>query len=266
MKRRIPRPIQTANQVAMNKKVVRKRIDLLKIQWKNLDNIERGERLNELLGRGCSSRGLEKKLNVPATTIRRYYTLAKLPKDERAALRAGETQKKALARNAARDRSRERNERIAEERKSGALSDELAKIILDFVRFRGVIAIEHVRDNAFLTMMNATREYSRNTRGYRPAPMRLPLSIRLKDLYDATRPRQSSDDYEIDYEARWLATILISLAPEEEIRETAMNRAERDVWEYGISIETQYAGLGLGFQVKRGRLSPLQQPTAPSSK
>ena len=259
MKLQTRKPIQTTNQRAMNRKVVRKRIDLLKSQWKNLNNIERGKRLIDLIGRGCSPRGLKPKLNVSATTIRRYCTLARLPEDEQAALRAGETQRKALARKAARDRSRERNERIAEERKSGALSGELAKIIIDFLRTADPLGKEPMWDTSIINLMTATREYSRNTFGLCPSPIRLPQRLSLIDLYQLTRPRRDPSDFEIAYQAHWLATILVSLAPEEEIRETAMNRVERLVWELGESLDPALGGLGKDFCILRNRLIPIKR-------
>jgi hypothetical protein len=264
MKRRIPKAIQTANRVVMARKVVRKRIDLLKSEWRNLDNIQRGKLLNALLSRGCCLRGLGEKLEVPATTIRRYCTLAKLPKEERAALKAGETQKKALARKAERDRLRERNERIAEERKSGALSNELARIILDFLRTAGPLGKEPVWDTSIITLMTATKDYSRNTFGFRPTLTPLPQRLTLIELYQLTRPCRDQEEFELAYQARWLATILVSLAPEEEIRETAMEKAERDVWERGLSLDPKLAGLGLEYQVRKRRLSPLNQPDTPA--
>jgi IS30 family transposase len=87
----------------------------LRKRWSVLDGIERGDRLRALADRGCSTRGLGKKLRQSPTTIRRHLDLAAMPTKDRDAVKAGASAKKILANMADLKRRLRVRKRIAEE-------------------------------------------------------------------------------------------------------------------------------------------------------
>ena len=70
---------QTAHQQAMANPQAQKALSVLRDDWNGLSPEQLGERLNELIGLGCSARGIAKELGKPETSIRRYIALANQP-------------------------------------------------------------------------------------------------------------------------------------------------------------------------------------------
>jgi hypothetical protein len=58
-------------------------------------------------------------------------------------------------------------------------------------------------------------------------PVRLPKRLSLKRRFVRTRPRVERDEFFMSYCAEWLATLLLSEAPEGPIRERAIEKAGR---------------------------------------
>ena len=93
---------ETAHRKIADSPEVEPLIVKLREDWENLDDIQRGDFLRDLVSRGCSLRGLASDLVVPETTLRRYMKLSSLPDADREALKAGESAKKALTRRPSR--------------------------------------------------------------------------------------------------------------------------------------------------------------------
>lgn len=226
MKNRKKGKRKTAHWRAANRPEVRQRIVKLRRYWSRWDAVTRGDYLRALTRSGCTQRGLAHDLNKPETTIRRYMVLSSQSEAERAAFRSGETAKRILARKVARDRRVGMETRVKEENKSGALSDEIAEIILDFCLTRGGVPETQVWEWAIPNLLAQTREITRGLSVARPALFKLPKGISLTSLYQMARPQEYPDEYWIVHRAGWLANILMAIAPEFEIRESAMDKAE----------------------------------------
>ena len=102
--------------------------------WAGMGPVDRGDRLRELTALGCSTRGLEKELKQSSTSIRRHMVLAQLPEQDREAIKSGASAKRILGRKADADRHRRQAQRVIEDRRTGALSDDLANIVLESCR------------------------------------------------------------------------------------------------------------------------------------
>jgi nucleotide-binding universal stress UspA family protein len=211
---------------------VRPLIDKLRHDWELWDKVKRGDHLRDLVSRGWSIRGLAFDLDVPPTTLRRYMTLSSLPDSDREALKAGESAKKALARKAVKDRADAGQKRLDDENKSGAPSDKVADIILDFCK--NGVPDAPIRDFDLPIVLEDVRRFTRGELGPAPPFIQLPKKITLPELYRITRPSESTDEDWLGHRVIWLAKIMMAIAPEFEIRETAMNKAEKRAGELGV--------------------------------
>jgi hypothetical protein len=172
-------------------------------------------------------------LDIPETTLRRYVTLSSLPETDREALKAGDTAKKALARKAVRDHARAGQQRFDAEKRSGAPSDKGADTIVDFCK--NGVPDEPIRDCDLPLLLEDVRRFTRGELGPPPPVIQLPKKISLPDLYRITRPSKSTDEDWLGHRAIWLAKIMMAIAPEFEIRETAMNKAEKRAGELDVT-------------------------------
>src|ERR1035437_5681035 len=123
----------------------------LRKDWQNLDDIQLGDFLRDLVSRGCSLRGIASDLVVPETRLRRYMNLSSPPKPQQAAVDAPVSNKKASGGDAVRDPVgpgmdlSKGMDRPAVEKPTRDLSDEVADIILDFCK--NAVPDEPIRDH-----------------------------------------------------------------------------------------------------------------------
>ena len=125
---------KTAHRQIAKKPAIQRAIRKLSRDWKQLDPVERGDLLCALTSAGCSGRGLAEDLGQSPTNIRRHLTLANLPDAEREAVKAGKSAKRILELKAREDRRRRMQQRIDEDRRTGAISDQLADHIIEFCK------------------------------------------------------------------------------------------------------------------------------------
>ena len=209
-------------------------IDDLRRDWELCDKVQRGDRLRDLDRQGRSVRRLARDLDIPETTLRRYVTLSLLPETDRKALKAGDTAKKALARKAVRDHARAGQQRFDAEKRSRAPSDKSAGTIVDFCK--NGVPDEPIRDCDLPLLLEDVRRFARGELG--PPPPVIPLlpkKISLPGLYRITRPPKSTDEDWLGHRVIWLAKIMMAVAPEPGIRETAMNKAEKRAGELEVN-------------------------------
>lgn len=102
--------------------------------WAVIGAVERGPRINKLVSVGCSKCGLGKDLDIPESSIRRHAEIAELSECHRKAINSGLSAKKMLIAKKEVSLRREMLRRIDQDTKTGALSDEVASIILGFCR------------------------------------------------------------------------------------------------------------------------------------
>ena len=222
---------RTAHRQSMADPRVRKLVDVLRRCWKSMGPIKRGERLRELTTLGCSMRGLEGKLKQSATSIRRHMLLAELPEEDRKAIEAGSSAKKILVQKADAKRKKCQGERIIEDQKTGAISDEVAAIILEFCRAKeGGNRVPRSGESAEKLMIQTLAELFKREASHERVP-RVSKKLGMKGLLRKTKPRKDNDEALIAYEAKWLARLVLAKAPERPIWENAIEKAERRVRE-----------------------------------
>lgn len=207
-------------------------IDDLRRDWGLCDTVQRGDRLRDLVRLGCSLRGLARDLDIPEPTLRRYVTLSLLPEADREALKAGGSAKKAMERKAIKDHASAGQQRLNEEKRSGAPSDKGTDIILDFCK--NGVPDEPIIDCDLPLLLEDVRRFTRGELGPPPPVIQLPKKISLPELYRITRPPKSPDEEWLGHRVIWLAKIMMAIAPEFDIRETAMNKAEKRAEELSI--------------------------------
>lgn len=198
----------TAHRRALADPNVAKFIACLRKCWKVSDGVERGDRLRELAAFGCSTRGLGKKLRQSATTIRRQMELATLPIKDRDAVKAGASAKKILADKAILDRQWRRERRITDDRKTAALSDEVAGIILEFRRggeypLRAPILEAEFTDFIKSVALLILEFEARGRRGIKATKR-----MGIVGLFEQTEPPVSKETFWMEYQAEWLANII----------------------------------------------------------
>ena len=71
----------TANQRAITRPEVQEALNVLRTRWRDLSPQQRGERLNVLIGFGCSGRGIAKELGKSESNIRKYIPKANPPEE-----------------------------------------------------------------------------------------------------------------------------------------------------------------------------------------
>jgi hypothetical protein len=199
----------------------------LRIRWKSLDRVKRGDRLRELAGLGCSTRGLEKALGQSATSIRRYIDISKLPNADREALRNGESAKKILARKAMADRARRARERVRVDNETGVLSDEMADLILDFCRTQKGIPETPVWKSAIPQFMECVTRAVHAQQDSERSYLRLSKRLSPRELFRRTRPAQEKEEFWTEYQARWLARLICARTPEPPIWQRALEKTAR---------------------------------------
>jgi len=224
---------RSGHRIEASKPAVKERIAALRRDWKRgADPVTLGRQILALTGKArCSFRGLGEQIRKPESTLRRYAMLASLPAEDRAALLRGETAKVVIARKAKRDWQERCRARLLVENETGSVSDEVADLILDFCRYEDGEEKGRCFGSQVDNLLSATRDITRARKAH-PIPGKIPTD-RLK-LFACSRPKEMLGEHWIYHRAGWLAMILMTVAPEEDIREVAMNKAERR--RFGVSM------------------------------
>lgn len=224
----------TAHRRALADPIVVKLIAGIRKRWKAKDGIERGDRLRELVALGCSARGLGKDLRLSATTIRRHIELATLPAKGRDAVKAGASAKKILASKAIDDRRRRRKQRIDGDRRSGLLSDEVAGIILEFCRAQGEPSRTAILEAEFTMFMNSVAYCLQDFGVHGQRGIKATKIMGIAGLFEQTQPRALAGTFWMDYQAEWLANIVLAKAPEPPIWERSLTKAQKRAAELNV--------------------------------
>jgi hypothetical protein len=111
---------------------VRKKLSTLIGAWDVVDPVTRGERLKELIGLGCSRRGLAGEIGVSATSIRFHLDLTNLSPSQTEVVKNGGSAKDAFIAIQEQRAESARFERMRQERETAVVSDQLANDIARF--------------------------------------------------------------------------------------------------------------------------------------
>ena len=239
---------KTAHKQAIADPEVRDDIVRLRREWDRIDPIERGTRLCQLAGLGCSTRGLELRLKKSATNIRRHMTLAALPKQKREAIKAGSSAKEILASKAYTDRMRKREQRIALDRSTGEISDRVADTIVAFCKTVEGVPQNPIAKELLVTFLSEVQNAAWQMQSVGLRPPTLPKLLTVKHRFLLARPPYAEDIALIANMARWLAILVLADAPERDIWERAIDKARKRAPELRVKLTLEEH-----FQVARER-------------
>lgn len=224
-----PRRNSTAHKRALKSQVVMDIIAHLRKAWKTMNGVARGHCLRVLVSHGCSARGLAKNLRQSPTTIRRQMELASLPVAQRRAVNAGASAKKILAAKAVSDRCRRARERINDDLRTGALSDELASIILEFCRGEGGLPPMRMVPDDLPMFFGCVATHLSEFEVYGKRGIRATKSMEIGELFRQARPPEDDDEdvFWMGYQSEWLANVILAKAPLRPIWESALKKAQK---------------------------------------
>lgn len=225
-KKNTKRSNNTANRRAMEDSRLRKLVSELRRRWNKVDAIERGDTMRELVHAGFSTRGLAKEVGQSPTTIRRHLTLASLPDGQRLAVKEGFSAKKLLDQRARLNRQTLMRNRILRERKTGALSDKIADLILDFCRTKDGVPEFGTAKPYVRHLLESTETYLHQYAISNKPLIRISQKSGLAAQFAKLRP-PVRNDYPLDHKAEWLAKVIWSRATEMEICKNALEKAKK---------------------------------------
>lgn len=206
---------------------VRKLIEFLRNRWAVLGSVERGRRINKLVSVGCSKRGLGKDLDIPESSVRRDAKIAKLPESDRKAIDSGQSAKKMLIAKKTAALQREMRRRMDQDARTGALSDEIASIILEFCRTGYRLRKQRMIRAMFPILLDNVGSYLRKFEQTDHRALKAAKKLEPRELFRKTRPRTVENTPAMVYQAEWLAEALWLIAPESPIRAMALIKARR---------------------------------------
>jgi hypothetical protein len=236
----------------------------LRRKWRFFNPIERGDRLRELVARGCSRRGLENELAQSATSIRRHLELASMPNEIQEVIRNGFSKKKVLAHSARGRRVQRIRARLQEDASTGKLSDELADEILDFCRADSGTPETPLLKQDLSKVLNASERYLARLEATARPQLRVSKRRSPKARLNAIRPAPRPDELWIEHRAEWLANLIWTIAPERPIWQRALQKVrkrskelERKKSPFEASTDEVVRKLLLGLEPPRRRITGL---------
>lgn len=238
---------QTAHRMAAANPEVRPLIRVLRGRWKDAPEKERRERVAQLLEKGCTIRGIAEDIGRPESSVRNYAKPGpdSPAREEAVALhepvpfkgdstnavappvvqKPGPSSSKApslgnhkrlVPRRMVPHPNRPPLAKRPEDKEQDlqSLRDQLTEIIVGFVSARWGIPempIEASDLPVFLTSLRSSPAFDRPW----IKPVKLPDRISIRDLFLLTEPKPRPATMDWGYKAKWLATILLSLRPDE---------------------------------------------------
>jgi hypothetical protein len=216
---------QTKHQRAMANPKVQELVSNLARDWAAIDHLERDARLRELAAQGCSARGLGKVLGHSASSILREVAPEELPKTNRNVEEARASAQEALNQRTEAERDRCQRQRIIEEEKTGALSDEVAKVIRVFYRAGDGLPETPILPGFVPLLLSTAERYLSNFEASDRRPVRIPEDMDLKEIFRLARPDAREGDPWMEHQGKWLANVVWAKAPERRIWERALGKA-----------------------------------------
>jgi hypothetical protein len=216
---------KTKHQRAMANPKVQELVSNLARDWAAIDHLERDARLRELAAHGCSARGLGKVLGHSASSILREVAPEERPKTDRNVEEARASAQEAVSQRANAERDECQRQRIIEEEKTGALSDEVATVILEFCRAGQGLPETPILPGDVPLLLSTAERYLSNFEASDRRPVRIPEDMDLKEIFRLARPDAQKGDPWIEHQAKWLANVVWAKAPERRIWKPALRKA-----------------------------------------
>ncbi|HWR35035.1 MAG TPA: hypothetical protein VN622_04080 [Clostridia bacterium] len=204
---------------------LQRQVARLRRTWAKLGHVERGLHLRRLADAGCSTRGIAEAIGVSATTVRRFLEIASLPDYERENVANGVSAKKVLSARASGRRHRRTLQRLAIEKESGKLSDELSDIVIGFAK--GELGDFRTTPDELPLFLNAVGREVKSQDALHVKRERVSKRLALKDQLKAVRPKRPKNDHPIEERAEWLARFVRARFSEPVIWERALEKSAK---------------------------------------
>jgi hypothetical protein len=206
---------------------VRKLIEFLRNSWAVMGAVERGQRIKKLVSVGCSKRGLERELGVSESSIRKHAEIADLPESDRKAIDSGASAKKIRTQKAAAERQAQRQKRIDDDKRTGALSNKIATTILEFCRAGKELRKDPMIRGAFPRLLDNVESHLRDFEAAGRRAVKVSKNLEPRELFRRARPRAARNTPAVVRQAEWLAEVLWLIEPESPIRASAILKARK---------------------------------------
>ena len=216
---------KTKHRRAMANPKVQELVSNLARDWAATDHLERDARLRELAAHGCSARGLGKVLGHSASSILREVAPEERPKTDRNVEEARASAQEAVSQRANAERDECQRQRIIEEEKTGALSDEVATVILMFCRTGQGLPETPILPGEVPLLLSTAKKYLSLFEASARRLVRVPKELELKELFALTRPDVEEGDPPMEHRGKWIANVVWAKAPERRIWERALSKA-----------------------------------------
>lgn len=125
------------------------------------------------------------------------------------------------------DRRRRIQERVDEDQKTGALSDEIATIILEFCRSGYELKKDPMIGRIFPLLLDRVGSLVRDFEASGRRAVKSSKKLDRRAFFRKTRPRAAKGNAELVHQANWLAEVLWRIAPESPVRANAILKARR---------------------------------------
>lgn len=202
-------------------------MESLQTEWNDLNYVQCGDRLIELLSAGCTERGLAKDLSVDDGTVRRYIEIARLTEPQRKAIEAGANPKAFLEEARALILVKQARARLERESKDGTPSDELQDNLVWFV----LTDLPEVCCAGYLEVLfrevdDDLREKARRGTDMHHIKVRRSLdpAYPLGGAIKLARPEPEFDWTEMETAIHWLVKLVLLLESLKQIRDAAIEK------------------------------------------
>jgi hypothetical protein len=216
---------RTEHQRAMANPEVLELVSSLRRDWATIDRQERDVRLRELAAHGCSERGLAKVLGQSATSILRQVAPAERPKTDRNFREAHASAQEALNQRMDAERDRCQWERVIADAETGALSDEVATVIIELCRAGDGLPETPILPGEVPLLLSTAERYLSNFEASDRLPVRVPEEMDLEEIFRLARPDVEEGAPRMKHRGKWIANVVWAKAPERPIWKRALGKA-----------------------------------------
>jgi hypothetical protein len=208
--------------------IVREQLTSLRADWDDLNYVQRGDRLIQLLTAGCSERGLAHDLGVDDGTVRRAIEIARLPELDRKAIEAGASPDAFLRAARARTLRKDANARYESELKDGTPSDvlrnKLAWFLMTeqpmFCSWCGYVErlIGELQSDLLERARGGTVMHQVEVKEYLDPAYPLVSAIKM------AKPETEDNVSEMGTAVKWLLKLILLLEPLKNVRDAAVEK------------------------------------------
>jgi hypothetical protein len=136
------------------------------------------------------------------------------------------------------DRQRRIRQRIVEDQKTGALSDEVAGIILEFCRGEGDPSRTPILESEIADFMQSVVFCMGDCEARWQCGIKATKRMGIVGLFERTKPPVAAENW-MEHQVKWLANIVLAKAPERSIWKAALDKTVRRAGELRVRVKDE---------------------------